>query len=270
MSNSNLNINVSQLSIYPVKSAAGIDVRTIELGKIGPNYDRRWMVIDANNRPVTQRRYSRMCLIEAQLQNGTLSLATNGREKITVDRVSGANVQSEVWGTPVTGQDCGTRVADWLSEFLGFDCRLIYMPDDGERLVDVNYASNNELVSFADGFPLLLVSQASLNDFNSKLTNPISMARFRPNVVVSGCHAYAEDNWQAVVINGIEFSLVKPCARCIVPSVDPDTGDKQPAVIDALQRYRYRDRNTFFGQNTLYSKQGSISVGDSVNIIQQN
>jgi len=141
------------------------------------------------------------------------------------------------------------------------------MPDSFNRVVDTNYANNNELVGFADGFPLLITTQASLNDFNEKLGFDVGMDRFRPNIVIAGNEAYAEDQWRVIEINGIEFSLVKPCSRCIMPSINPETAEKEMLVNQTLMQYRRRDKKTYFGQNALYNKLGTISIGDQVRIL---
>jgi len=134
-------------------------------------------------------------------------------------------------------------------------------------LVDTDYAQNQQTVSFADGFPSLITSQASLDDFNQKLNMPISMVNFRPNIVIDGCQAYAEDQWRELRINGIQFSLVKPCSRCVIPSINPVTAAKQNEVLHALNQHRRRDNATYFGQNALHDKPGVIKVGDELEII---
>ena len=142
------------------------------------------------------------------------------------------------------------------------------MPSTYQRLVDTNYANNNEQVGFADGFPLLIATQSSLDDFNTHIDFNIEMNRFRPNIVISGNHAWAEDNWRTIEINGIQLKLPKPCSRCIMPSVNPNTAERQMEINSALLAYRRgEDKRTYFGQNAVYNKLGSINVGDSVKII---
>jgi len=262
---------ISKLSIYPVKSTKGIDLNSMPLTKTGPEYDRRWMVIDDNGKFITQRKHAMMCLIETQLSENSLILRAPNMSELVLPLNTSysqyALLHSEVWGTEVSGYDCGNEAAQWLSDFLGRTCRLITMPDSIERRVDPNFAKHGELVAYADGFPLLVVSQASLDDFNNKLDAPIAMERFRPNIVISGCEPYAEDSWQTLNVAGIELSLVKPCSRCIIPSIDPQTAEKQMQVNEALMQYRRRDRKTFFGQNAIHHGLGRLRVGDHVTII---
>lgn len=261
-------LTISELTIYPIKSARGISLNSMKLQAMGPECDRRWMVIDKNNEFVTQRKAPKMSLINVELQEDSIRLSAENLSSCSAVRPhSGKVFNSSVWGTGVQGIDCGDEVALWLSNFLSKDCRLIYMPDDFNRAVDTDFAHKQEQVAFADGFPLLLTSQASLEDFNSKLGYDIGMNRFRPNIVISGNDAFAEDKWQVITIGDIELSLVKPCSRCIMPSINPQTGTKEMAVNNALQTYRSRGRKTFFGQNALYNRLGSISLGDEVTVL---
>lgn len=263
-----MNLTVSSLHIYPLKSAQGISVTSMQLGKLGPDLDRRWMLIDINGKFITQRKHPKMCFICTELIGNKLVLKVPEADSIEVARPNATRLNSKVWGSLVSGNDCGDEIADYLSKFLGTKCRLIFMPENFERQVDTGFANNNELVGFADGFPLLVTSQASLNDFNHKLAYPIEMERFRPNLVINGNKAYDEDKWQRISINNITLSLVKPCARCIMPSINPATGEKEIQVNQTLMQYRRQGRNTYFGQNSLYDRFGIINVGDQVKVLE--
>lgn len=265
-------LSVSELTIYPIKSARGLNFESIQLNPQGPECDRRWMVIDSNNAFVTQRKFTKMCLIDTQLNGDELFISAQGFGQCRLPQGGSKSFNSSVWGTVVNGEDCGDEAAEWVSAFLGKECRIIYMRNDYSRLVDTNFATQNERVGFADGFPLLITTQASLDDFNLKLSSAhpelkVDMRRFRPNIVITGNAAWAEDQWQQISIAGIEFSLVKPCSRCIMPSVNPETGEKQMAVNKALLEHRQRDKQTYFGQNALSQSLGRISVGDTVEIL---
>lgn len=262
-----MSLEVINLSIYPLKSAKGIKLDSMQLGDRGPNLDRRWMLVGQNGKFVTQRKHPKLCLITTKLVGEELVLSKPNAEPILIPAPSSRQYTSEVWGSAVSGHDCGDQVANYIGEFLGLECRLIFMPETYERRVDPDFARNNELVGFADGFPVLLASQASLDDFNQRLGYEIGMERFRPNLVIGGCEPYAEDGWQRLSIAGIEFSLVKPCSRCIMPSVNPATGEKEMRVNQTLMQYRRRDRKTYFGQNALYNRSGTIKVGDKVTIV---
>lgn len=270
-------LSVSELTIYPLKSAKGLSLQSIELNKLGPECDRRWMVIDQNKKFVTQRTTPKMCLINTELVDGELYISADNADRCQLPAGGAELYESSVWGSKVKGNDCGKEAARWISAFLGKECRIIYMHETDSRLVDTNFATQNEQLGFADGFPLLISTQASLDDFNSKLSSVesaspeksinVSMSRFRPNIVITGTHAWVEDTWQKILINGIELSLVKPCSRCIMPSINPKTGEKQMEVNQTLLKHRRRNGETYFGQNAIYNTFGSIGVGDEVVII---
>jgi len=260
-------ISINQLSIHPVKSTRGIDVDSLKFDRRGPIFDRHWLVIDSKNQFLTQRQHPKMCLIGTQIDGQVLTLTAPDKFSIMVVGTTSEERQIQIWKDSVSATDCGDEVAQWLSDYMQKDCRLVCMPEHSQRLVDPDYAKENQTVGFADGFPIMLVSKASLDNFNSKLDSPVGMDRFRPNIVIDGCEPYAEDNWKQIQIGDITFSLVKPCARCIVPSIDQQTGIKQTEILNALNKYRRRDRKTYFGQNALHDKSGEIHVGDHVTII---
>ncbi|ARN75670.1 MOSC domain-containing protein [Oceanicoccus sagamiensis] len=257
-------MQVSSLAIYPVKSMAGIALSTMSIASLGPAWDRRWMVVDDSGQFLTQRQLAKMCLISATVDAGQLTLSCEGQTAITVEHTPVRQRSVVVWADTVEAEDCGDKVADWLSMVLQCSCRLVFMPEHTQRWVDTDFAKQQETVSFADGFPFLLMSAASLESFNQHLDQPVSSYRFRPNIVVSGCEAFAEDGWQRIRIGEIEFSVVKPCSRCVIPSIDPATGLKQVEVSKALASHRRRDGAVYFGQNLLHRGHGEIGVGDSV------
>jgi uncharacterized protein YcbX len=150
---------------------------------------------------------------------------------------------------------------------LGLPCRLVYMPDSCQRLVDGHFARDGETVSFADGFPLLLISQASLDDLNRKLDNPVPMNRFRPNLVVNGCDPFAEDGWRRIRIGDVEFDVAKPCSRCVIPSIDQATAQRDGQINRVLAGFRRFNGQVLFGQNLLYQRAGTLTLGDSVEVL---
>ncbi len=261
-------IKISQLSVYPVKSANGNAVSTMWLDAMGPQWDRRWMVVDANYRFRTQRKFAKMCLIETKLSGERLTLSAPGAGSITLDESSAIVQDVVVWRDTVQAKDCGDAAAQWLSDYLAKPCRLVFMADKTRRLVNPEHAKNQEIVSFADGYPILIVSNESLELLNSKLDSKVQMDRFRPNVVVSGCAPHAEDQWKRIKIGAIEMSLVSACSRCIMPSIDQQTGVKNPKVIDALQEYRRCDQEIYFGMNAIHHNVGEIELGDQVTILE--
>lgn len=255
---------ISQLFIYPLKSAAGISIDDMPLDALGPKDDRRWMLVDDNGRFISQRTHPRLCQLNTALSANGLTLSTNDGLALEAPRGGGSEMAVTVWRDQILAQDCGEVPARELSAWLNKACRLVYMPDDCLRQVDIDYAAPGRRVGFADGFPLLLISEASLEAFNRHLPTGIEMKRFRPNLVVKGCEPYAEDSWSGVRAGDLQLDIVKPCSRCIIPAVNPVTTEKEQAVIDALNRYRRRGTATYFGQNVLHSGVGQLHVGQSI------
>jgi uncharacterized protein YcbX len=259
---------LSGISIYPVKSCAGIERDAVSLGPFGPEGDRRWMLVDGAGQFVTQRNLPKLALIKTSLDAGQLALTIGHSQRVVPVPSEGASRRLvTVWGDTLEALDAGDEVADWLFEALSLPCRLVYMPDDARRQVAPLYARRGELVSFADGFPLLLISEASLADLNARLEQPVPMNRFRPNLVVTGCEAFAEDRWQRIRIGEIEFDVAKPCARCVMPSIDQATAQRDPQINRVLASYRRRDGQVYFGQNLLYPDFGELAVGDTVDVL---
>jgi uncharacterized protein YcbX len=257
------------LSVYPVKSLGGFDVPSAHLDRFGLAGDRRWMVVNEERRFLSQREHATMVLIGVA-PTATGIVLTSGGKSLGVDcpADTAVSLEVQVWVDSVRARDAGQPAADWLSERLGRRCRLVYMADTVHRYVDGIYAREGETVSFADGFPLLLISQASLDDLNSRLSQPVPMNRFRPNLVVSGCAAFEEDNWQRLRIGAMEFRVAKPCSRCVMPSIDQATAEKNPEILQVLAGYRRgKDRQVYFGQNLLYSGTGQLQVGDALEIL---
>lgn len=259
---------VSQLIIYPVKSMGHIALDAAEIDRFGLHNDRRWMLVDSNGLYVTQRKYPRMCLIEAKLHDHHLLLQAPDMPPFRVPEIQDkSRITVQVWQDECSAYDCGGEAAKWLTEFMGIDCRLVYFPENENRLIDQQYAKAHEYTAFSDGFPILLISQASLDDLNSRLESPVPMVRFRPNLVVTGCEAYAEDEWQQIKIGDLILRLVKPCSRCIIPNINSQTGEKGAEPLKTLSQYRKRHNKVFFGQNIIVNGTGKIELGMSVEVL---
>lgn len=264
-------IKLSELSIYPLKSCAGISLTQASLSPFGLESDRRWMLVDSLGEMLTQRKLARMCLIQSQLNKDNLTLSAADMPDLNVPLVSNSvitNTQATVWEDTCNAYDYGEEAAIWFSRFLNTPARLVYFPDDEFRQVDLSYARQGDKTAFSDGFPYLLISQASLDDLNSRLDTPVEMKRFRPNLVVSGCDAYAEDEWKRIRIGTIEFRLVKSCSRCVIPSINPATAEKTADPIRTLARYRMKEKNIYFGQNLIAEGTGTIELGMPVQILE--
>lgn len=263
-------LQLSGLYFYPVKSFAGIALDQAPLDVRGIHNDRRWMLVDANGRFLSQRQYPRMCLIRVSLRPSGLRLSAPGMSDLDLplEHPGGEELTVEVWRDRCQAISLGPHAAGWVGQFLDCDCRLVYLPDDFERQVDPQYAQPGDQVGFADGFPLLLISQGSLDRLNRRLQQPVSMIRFRPNLVVSGCEPHAEDHWRRIRIGDMEFEVAKPCSRCVIPSIDPETGERGEEPLQTLAGYRRRDSKIWFGQNLLHRGTGTLRVGMPVEVLE--
>ena len=253
---------------YPLKSAAGLACERAALDDFGVAGDRRWLLVDLAGEFLSQRGLPALALLQAVEQGDGLSLAFGGEQLAVPGPAPGAPTRTvTVWGDRVAALDAGDAAAGWLGERLGTPCRLVYMPADCRRPVDPAYAPAGRRVSFADGFPLLVLTQASLDGLNARLPVSVPMDRFRPNLVIDGAEAHAEDGWRRLRIGAVTIDLVKPCARCVIPSIDQATAARDPHVNRVLAGYRRRDGAVLFGQNGLHDGPGTLAVGDPVTVL---
>ncbi len=262
------NIRVEQLHIYPVKSLAQVPVRELELDRYGAKGDRRWMLVDEQGKFLTQRQIPRLALIQAQWDGEGLQVTfPTGRAMHIANPGANQCVTVEIWGEQVEVWPCSDKVNHVFSEWLQRKCRLVIMPPEFDRCVDTQYARQQEQVNLSDGFPLLLISTASLAALNTRLEKPVPMKRFRPNIVVTGCDAFAEDHWRQIHVGNATLNVVKPCTRCAIPTIDTVTAEKDSAPLRALAAFRRQaDGKVIFGQNLLIEKPGEIRIGDEVRI----
>ncbi len=269
---------ITEINIYPVKSLRGMTVDNWPIDTFGLYLDRRWMLIDEQNRFLTQRQEARMALVDVTLSNEGLQLDVTGMDscQVPLQPQTSERVEVRVWNDQVSAQLVDPAIDEWFSRFLKRRCRLVFMPGDTTRLIDQDFKiSQHDQVGFADGFPFLLISEASLNDLNERLMQKgetaVPMHRFRPNLVISGCSPYEEDGWNTVHIGGTRFHVVKPCSRCIIPTINRDTAEKGNEPVRTLMEYRKRYNKIYFGQNLVHDCQpGSrITTGDKLTIIKQ-
>ncbi len=261
---------LSDIYFYPVKSLRGIHLQRAPVDRRGIHFDRHWMVVDAEGRFITQRQHPRMALVRTALTPRGLRLSAPGRSDLDVDFEPEPfrQVQVEVWGDHCLGYRAGDAAAEWFSQFLDRSCQLVYMPEQSQRPVDPDYATAEDRVGFADGFPFLLISEASLADLNQRLSEPVPMIRFRPNLVIRGCEPYAEDSWRRIRIGDITFRVAKPCSRCVIPTIDPETAQKAVEPLRTLNSYRREGNKVYFGQNLLHDAFGVLQVGSQVEVLE--
>jgi uncharacterized protein YcbX len=263
---SDVTARIARLFIYPIKSCAGVELPEAVLTETGLDLDRAWMVVDEKGEFVTQRELPRMALVRPQLKFHEVILRAPGMLALhlAIDKVE-EPVKVNLWGDEVSAFDMGPIAAQWFSDFLGRKLRLVRFDPDHQRLSSMKWtdgvAAPNQ---FADGFPVLVISEASLAGLNGRLVAAghaaVTMERFRPNIVLAGLEAHDEDRVDLLHVAAdeeVQLRPVKPCARCPIPNVDPATGETSPVVSDTLQAYRKDDRlngAVSFGMNAIALK----------------
>ncbi len=269
-----MDLTLSSLHIYPVKSLGAIAPGEARATARGLEHDRRWMVVDPAGNFLTQREHPRMATVWTDLDGGVLTLAAPdaGSVEVPLDTQATATMTVRVWDSPCDAVAASGLADAWLSEYLGMPCRLVYMPEQTERFSSPSRAGPGRLVGFADGYAYLLVGEASLADLNARLAargHPaLPMNRFRPNLVVSGAAAYAEDGWSRVRIGEAILGVAKPCGRCQVTTTDQASGEvRGPEPLATLSTYRESaEFGIMFGMNLVTVKPGMIRVGDRVEV----
>lgn len=262
-------LQVSELFIYPVKSLSGIPVKEALVTERGFQHDRRWMLIDEHNMFITQRDYPELALLQVSILEDNLLIQHKHSGKsihIPFHHEKKEPISVTVWDDTCHAETISDEIDSWFSEMLTFKCRLVYMPDDVRREVDKNYANDNEITGFADGYPFLLIGQASIDHLNTLLEYPLTVQRFRPNIVFTGGIPHEEDIMSHFTINDIDFYGVKLCARCVITTVNPETGVKGKEPLRTLASYRLTGNKILFGQNLLHKGSGVLSTGDIIQI----
>ncbi len=261
---------VKSLYCYPVKSCKGVELTHAQVDERGIRHDRSWLIVSESGMAVTQRDFPRMSLIETEIvDERRLRLYIPEKGELLLDATDDGLARTvRVWDDTCDAVDQGEQSSVWLSEFLGTRVHLVRMREQFVRPVTSKYATSSEQqVGFADGFPFLLLAEASLEDLNQKLEFPVLMNRFRPNIVVSGCAAFAEDSWKSIQIGDLQFDVVKPCARCLIISIDQEDANISKEPMRTLSFYRQFGKKVLFGQNLVHHSAGSIQVGDEVRVL---
>ncbi len=267
-------IQIQDLYIHPIKSLGGIRVAEALVTDRGLQYDRRWMLVDENLRFLSQRECHRMALLQTAM-DGTgirVSLKTDPQQSflIPLAPVTQESLEVQIWDDHCKALTVSPEADRWFSRMLGIPCRLVYMPEDSRRHVDPAYAVNGEITSFSDGYPILAIFQESLDDLNARLAEKIPMDRFRPNLVLKGGNPYDEDRLGAFRIGNTMFRGAKPCARCVVTTIDQQQGTASSEPLKTLSTYRQMNHKVIFGQNILVNGTGQIRVGDGIQELNWN
>ncbi len=266
---------ISEIWIYPIKSLAGVRLNTTVVKQKGLQYDRRWMLVDRDGRFLTQREHPRMALFHVAMTNDYLIVSPLGNTKNAIGQsirielnteVSGSFSRVVIWDDEVDAVEVNSEYSAWFSKQLDIECRLVFFPEESRRDADPDYAKNNEQVSLADGYPFLIIGQSSIDELNRKLKEQVSVKRFRPNFVFSGGLPHEEDSWRNFMIGSVNFEGVKPCARCVLITVSPETGEGGVEPLKELSTYRKKNNKIYFGENLLAKSYGEVSEGDVIEV----
>ena len=259
-------ITVRSLHVYPVKSCRGIAVDEAEVGATGFRYDRQWMVTDPEGVFLSQRSTPALSRISTRIGDRALVLEADGTAPLEIELADapGAPRSATIWHDTCRAVSAGPAAARWLSSLLGTPCELVRLPQAEIRPVDPGHGEPGDRVAFADGYPFLLVAQASLDDLNRRLPTPVPVDRFRANLVVQGSEPYAEDLWSDIEIGDVALRVAKPCARCVVICTDQHDGSRSDEPLRTLAGYRKTREKIVFGQNLIHRNRGTIRVGDPV------
>lgn len=267
-----MNPVLANIVVYPVKSCAGNELAACEVEARGLQGDRRWMLCDDSGRFLTGRQLPAMVHVRASTDGaGGLLLSAPTMSDLTVaEPDGGARQQTEVWGSPVDAADAGDVAAGWFSQYLQQPVRLLFADQQMQRGLEPEYSQTGDEVGFADGYPLLLLSRAAADQLSSRAGRNLGWRRFRPNLLVDGVPAHAEDGWRRTRIGEVLFDVVKPCTRCVFTAIDPDSAiaDVDGEPLRTLKSYRRGASGITFGQNLIARSVGTVRCGDPVEVIE--
>ncbi len=270
-------MQLSQINIFPVKSLDGYSPDSAIVEKRGLQHDRRWLITEPDGMFMTQRTNGKMALLKAIIEGDFLKIfeKTNPENavKIGLD-TEGSDMEVRVWDDTVSASRTSTEADAFLSDFLGKQCFLTKMNAKNDRRVDEKYNLGEDIVSFADGYPFLIIGESSMQDLNQRMGVPLSIRRFRTNFVFSGGLPFIEDTFKNFKIGDVNFTGVKNCARCVLTTRDPDSGTKGREPLATLQTYRSHGTKILFGQNVVFNankwtlnRQPEVKIGDLITLI---
>ncbi|WP_433051516.1 MOSC domain-containing protein [Dactylosporangium sp. CS-033363] len=265
-------MRLSYLATYPIKSCYRVEADNAEVEPWGLAGDRRWMVVDEAAKLITQRDWPAMGRVRPRYTDQGLVLEAAGATPIEVPFPSAETTDIKHFFQWIAATSAGDAANRWLSEVIERPARLFYLDDPTRRAVEPDYATPGDTVSFADGFPLLLTNEASLSAVNDWLAEegaePVPMTRFRPNVVVAGAPAWAEDGWigRRIVIGDVVFRVPKACSRCVLTTIDQETQEKGRQPLSVLGKRRRFPEGLLFGVNLIPDARGKIAVGDEITL----
>lgn len=268
-------LELSEIWVYPVKSLGGILLQEAEVTDRGLELDRRWLLVDDSGLFISQREHPDLALFRPEIAGNSLRITHRVNSEFIdvalrpVFSDSSSKIQVTVWDDTIEAFEVSQIASEWFSKRIGFSVRLVYMPDESERKLDPKYSiTGDEITSFSDAYPFLIIGQASLDDLNGRLEVPVPMNRFRPNFVFTHGEAFEEDTWREFKIGDVPFVGVKPCDRCVMTTVDQEKGvisGKDP--LKTLAKYRNFGNKVLFGQNLIGLGLGTVKIGDAVRVL---
>jgi uncharacterized protein YcbX len=263
-------MHLASIHVYPLKGARGIALPRADVRCGGLRHDRRFMLIDLDGRMLTQRSHPQLALVTTSLQGGALTIGVPGAAPIELPaRPDGPRRTASIWKDHVDAIEVESEIVPLLAAHLGAPCALVFMPDDAERQVDLRFGAPGDRVGFADGYPLLLATFASLAELGARLDAPVPMDRFRPNLVVAGGEPFEEERYGRVRVGAVELRMPKRCARCEVTNVDQATAARGAEPLRTLATYRAMDNNVYFAQNLIPDGEGAVALGDAITYLDE-
>ena len=264
-------LQVSKLITYPIKSLAGIELQEAKVESRGLQYDRRWMLVNANKVHMTQREFRQMALLQPTIEGDTLHVRHKQEASISFSFSMSEHLSEKltvtVWDQPCMAHEVSKEASNWFSAQLGVSCQLVYMPDNSVRPTDPDFSANDDdKVSFADGYPILIFDEASIDLISERSGQDIPADRFRANIITKGGHAHIEDELKRFSIGNLDFHGAKPCTRCILTTIDQETGVGGQEPLKTLATYRKKDNKIKFGMNVIPMSLGSIRLGDALDV----
>lgn len=257
--------SILSLLIYPVKSLGGIKLDQINATFEGFQYDRRWMIVDENGKFLTQREHPIMVKFKCKLTDSTVDVSYNNEQiSIPFDKTLSRSCKVSVWDSELIAQEVDEDIDAWFSSHLGQKVRLVKMTELSHRIKKFTKAPFESPVSFADGYPFLILGSQSLQNLNNILDEPVDYNRFRPNIIVQTQTEHEEDNWEEFTIGSARFKNIKPCARCIVTTINHNSAEKGAEPLKTLSKYRQKDNKIYFGSNLMLLEEGLVSIHDSI------
>lgn len=263
---------LSEIWIYPIKSLGGISLNSALVTKRGLEHDRRWMLVDEKGVFLTQRNFPEMALLQVEIEANGLKVShktkPKGMVKIPFDAQPLEHLEVQIWDDKCSAYTVSKIANEWFSTVLNQKCQLVYMPEDSLRQLDRRYAKEGDITGFSDGYPILILGESALDYLNGKLAESVPMNRFRPNLVFKGGEPNEEDNWQEFEIGEATFLGVKPCARCVMTTINQDNAQLGKEPLKTLATYRKDGKKVLFGQNVIpKSVNKRIHIKEIINVL---